>query len=333
MPDFSADTEPTAPADANPMIWAGTEPAIRGGAEPATVVDAEPAVLLGAEPIPLVGAEPAAPVDGGSAEPAIASPSPGRGDFEHRVRTVTPARLFLGRSGTSYRTADQLTLRADHAAAQDAVHAMLDLESGPLAPLVDQFGLFAVDSAAADRATYLRRPDLGRALSPEGRAEVTRRCPRGADLQVVVGDGLSVAAVDAQVPKLLPALLDTAREAGRSVGQVFAVRNARVGLLNEIGELLDPAAVVLLIGERPGLVTAESLSAYVAWRPRPGHTDADRNLISNIHARGVDIPAAVARILALTESMRAAGTSGVLIKEDHEGPAALTSRPGDDLSP
>jgi ethanolamine ammonia-lyase small subunit len=257
------------------------------------------------------------------AGPAILPVGPVGAAFARRVRAVTPARLFLGRSGTSLRTADQLTLRADHAAAQDAVHAALDLQNGPLAPLVDRFGLFAVDSAAPDRPAYLRRPDLGRRLSRDASAEVTRRCPRGADLQVVVGDGLSVAAVDAQVPALLPALLDAAREAGWSVGQVFVVRNARVGLLNEIGELLDPAAAVLLIGERPGLATAESLSAYLAWRPRPGHTDADRNLISNIHTRGVDIPQAVTRILALATAMRAANTSGVLVKEDPTTPAAL----------
>ncbi|WP_084010387.1 ethanolamine ammonia-lyase subunit EutC [Pseudofrankia sp. DC12] len=250
--------------------------------------------------------------------------SPARTALEQRVRAVTPARLFLGRSGTSYRTSDQLALRADHAAAQDAVHAALDLDTGPLAPLVDSLGLFTVDSAAGDRATYLRRPDLGRTLSAEARDEVTRRCPPGADLQVVIGDGLSVAAVDAQVPALLPALFDAAREAGWSVGQVFAVRNARVGLLNQIGELLDPGVVVLLIGERPGLVTAQSLSAYLAWRPRAGHTDADRNLISNIHPRGVEAPSAVARILALATAVRTAGTSGVLIKEG-QGPAALST--------
>jgi ethanolamine ammonia-lyase small subunit len=254
--------------------------------------------------------------------------SAGQAALDRRVRAITPARLFLGRSGTSYRTADQLTLRADHAAARDAVHAGLDLSAGPLAALVDQFELFAVSSAADDRQRYLRRPDLGRALSAAGRAEVARRCPPGADLQVVIGDGLSSAAVDAQVPALLPALLEGARVAGLSVGQVFAVRNARVGLLNEIGELLDPGAVVLLIGERPGLVTARSLSAYLAWRPRPGHTDADRNLISNIHERGVTTAAAVERILALVAAMRTAGTSGVLVKEsttDHPQTGELTA--------
>jgi len=260
---------------------------------------------------------------GGPGQDGQLAASPARGAFERRVRAVTPARIFLGRSGTSYRTADQLILRGDHAAAQDAVHASLDLRDGPLGPLVERFGLFAVDSAAGDRTTYLRRPDLGRALSAEAREQVARRCPPGADLQVVIGDGLSVAAVDAQVPALLPALLDAAREAGWSLGQVFAIRNARVGLLNEIGELLDPGVVVLLIGERPGLVTAESLSAYLAWRPRLGHTDADRNLISNIHPRGVNTRSAVARILALATALRTATTSGVVIKEDPT-PAALT---------
>lgn len=284
----------------------GLDPAVAGGA----------AVAAGSDP--LVGPDPAAGLI------RRLSATPARAALERRVQAVTPARLFLGRSGTSYRTSDQLTLRADHAAAQDAVHAALDLETGPLAPLVDSLGLFAVDSAAGDRSTYLRRPDLGRALSTEARAEVARRCPRGADLQVVIGDGLSVAAVDAQVPALLPALLDAAREAGWSLGQTFIVRNARVGLLNTIGELLDPGVVVLLIGERPGLVTAQSLSAYLAWRPRPGHTDADRNLISNIHPRGVDVPSAVARILALATALRAAGTSGVLIKEGQGDPAGLT---------
>jgi ethanolamine ammonia-lyase small subunit len=261
--------------------------------------------------------------DGAEDTTGILAVSPARAAFERRVRTATPARIFLGRSGTSLRTHDQLALRADHAAAQDAVQGGLDLENGPLSPLVEQFGLFVVDSAAPDRGTYLRRPDLGRRLAPGGRDDIIERCPPGADLQVVIGDGLSVAAVDAQVPTLLPALLDAARGAGWSVGQVFAVRNARVGLLNEIGELLDPCVVALLIGERPGLATAESLSAYLAFRPRPGHTDADRNLISNIHARGVDPSSAVIRIMLLAAAIHAAGTSGVLVKENPEDRAAL----------
>src|SRR5205085_5669628 len=131
-----------------------------------------------------------------------------------------------------------------------------------------------------------------------------RECPPGADLQIVVGDGLSAAAVRAQVPALLPLLAEGARQRGWGVGRPFFIRYCRVGVLNDVGELLSPAVVVLLIGERPGLATAESLSAYLAYRPRPGHTDAMRNLISNIHARGVPPEAAAPRLLALVEKMR-----------------------------
>jgi ethanolamine ammonia-lyase small subunit len=160
------------------------------------------------------------------------------------------------------------------------------------------------------------RPDLGRRLDDAAREAVTEQCPRGADLQVLIGDGLSVAAVLAQVPALLPLLEDETRRRGWTFGRPFAVRYCRVGILNEIGELLDPAVVVLLIGERPGLATAESLSAYLAYRPRPGHTDAQRNLISNIHARGVPPEAAAPRILALVERMRQMQASGITVKEE-----------------
>ncbi len=243
-----------------------------------------------------------------------------------RVRAVTPARVFVGRTGTSYRTANLLALRADHAAARDAVDAELDLTGPALTATTERYGLFAVGSAAADRAQYLRRPDLGRRLSDEGRAQVAARCPPGADLQVVIGDGLSAAAVDAQVPTLLPALLTAAAEAGWSTGQPFAVRQCRVGIMNDIGDLLRPTVIVLLIGERPGLATAESLSAYLAHRPRSGHTDADRNLLSNIHRRGLRPTQTVDRILGLVGAMQSAGASGVAIKE------VATSQPGH-LSP
>ncbi|HEU0101692.1 MAG TPA: ethanolamine ammonia-lyase subunit EutC [Mycobacteriales bacterium] len=239
----------------------------------------------------------------------------GSADLARRVREVTTARVLTGRVGSSYRTSSLLALRADHAAARDAVTAELDLTVPPLAALAERYGVFAVDSRAADGAQHLRRPDLGRLLSEGAARSLRERCPPGADLQVVLGDGLSASAVAAQVPGLLPLLLDGAAERGWSTGQVFAVRHCRVGILNRVGELLDPAAVVLLVGERPGLGTAESLSAYLAWRPRPGHTDADRNLVAGIHARGLSHADAAARVLDLVAAMRAAGASGVALKE------------------
>src|SRR6202008_320406 len=130
------------------------------------------------------------------------------------------------------------------------------------------------------------------------------------DIQLVIGDGLSVTAVAAQVPSLLPLLCDGARARGWNLGQPFVVRHCRVGLLNEIGELLAQKVAVLLIGERPGLATAESLSAYMAYRPSMAHTDANRNLISNIHGRGLDPQAAGDRILNLAAQMMTLQSSG-----------------------
>ncbi|MCC7494815.1 MAG: ethanolamine ammonia-lyase subunit EutC [Fimbriimonadaceae bacterium] len=228
----------------------------------------------------------------------------------------TPARCLVGGAGDGYRTATQLALRCDHAAAVDAVWGELELQQHLGAALIQRYGLFEVCSAAPDKATYLRRPDLGRRFGPVAEAVLRERCPAGADFQVVLGDGLSVAALAGQGPRLLPLLADLATDQGWRFGQPFVVRHARVGLLNEVGRLLQPAVVVLLIGERPGLSTADSLSAYLAWQPRPGDTDAQRNLVSNIHDRGTPPPLAARRIVALAAQLRAAQASGVSVKED-----------------
>jgi ethanolamine ammonia-lyase small subunit len=231
------------------------------------------------------------------------------------IRARTPARLLLGRTGSSYLTSTQLKLRADHAAAVDAVRTELDLQRDLGPELVDEYGLFEVSTRANSKTEYLMRPDLGRSFSDAARSETNHRCKTGCDLQIVVGDGLSVRAISAQVPSLLPLLNREAKARGWSVGQTFVVRHCRVGLLNEIGELLRAKVVVLLIGERPGLSTAESLSAYLAFQPRKGHTDGDRNLISNIHRRGVSLQQAAVRIVSLAALMMAAGRSGSLVKE------------------
>lgn len=227
----------------------------------------------------------------------------------------TPARLWVGRAGVSYRTETALELRRDHAAAVDAVHAELDLIRDLGADFVRQFGLFEVSTSAVSKTEFLARPDLGRRLSTEANDLLWKRCPHGAELQVVIGDGLSATAVASQVPKLLPVLLDSAENRGWQIGQPFVVRHCRVGVLNDIGEQLDPQVVVLLIGERPGLATAESLSAYLAYRPRPGDTDARRNLISNIHSAGVSHNEAIERILSLATQLHDQQRSGIDVKE------------------
>ncbi|MCD9623453.1 ethanolamine ammonia-lyase subunit EutC [Rhabdothermincola salaria] len=253
----------------------------------------------------------------GELEPAEGSDVPGAFEVLDGVEVpgVTPARVLLGRAGTSYRTSTHLRLRADHAAARDALHERIALDDEVMAPLVERVGLFEVRSGASSPAEHLARPDLGRRLA-DGEAEHLRaECPTGVDVQVVVGDGLSARAVHAQVPVLLPGLLDGAAARGWSVGRPFFVRHCRVGLLNDIGAALDPEVVVLLVGERPGLAIAESLSAYLAFRPRPGHTDADRNLVSNIHADGVAPDEAARRVLDLAAELLLRQRSGYQVKE------------------
>lgn len=243
-------------------------------------------------------------------------PVPRYSELLAAIRARTPARLLVGRAGPSYRTATQLELRRDHAAALDAVHAEVDLERDLGIDLVRRFHLFEVRTRAESKQEYLLRPDLGRRLDDAAWQWIRKECPSGCVLQVAIGDGLSAAAVAAQAPALLPLLDEEARRRGWSFGRPFFVRHCRVGVLNDIGDILDPEVVVLLIGERPGLATAEGLSAYLAYRPRPGHTDAQRNLISNIHTRGVGREEAAWRILALAEQMRRRQTSGVAIKEE-----------------
>ncbi|QVL31081.1 ethanolamine ammonia-lyase subunit EutC [Telmatocola sphagniphila] len=232
-----------------------------------------------------------------------------------QILQSTPARLLVGRSGPAYRTSTALQLRADHAAARDAVRSELDWKNALGPELIQRFGLFEVQSQARSKDEYLLRPDLGRKFAPQALELILNNCPMNADVQIVIGDGLSCTAVESQVPALLPALSEEFENRHWSVGRSFVVRYARVGLLNAIGEILKPKTVVLLIGERPGLATSESLSAYMAYSPHAGQTDADRNLIANIHTRGVTVPDAVRRIATLLELMWAKQKSGIEIKE------------------
>ncbi|HLJ29971.1 MAG TPA: ethanolamine ammonia-lyase subunit EutC [Candidatus Angelobacter sp.] len=240
---------------------------------------------------------------------------PGWPDLIAKIKARTPARVLVDRAGAAYRTATQLELRHAHAAARDAVRTELDLEQDLGAELVNEFKLFEVSTLARSKDEYLLRPDLGRRLNEAGKRQILARCPEEADLQVVIGDGLSVTAVAVQAPRLLPLIMSGSKKRGWKSGQPFLVRYCRVGVLNDIGELLRPRVAVLLIGERPGLATAESLSAYMAYQPKHGDHDANRNLISNIHQRGVALDEAARRIGNLAEQMMNSKLSGVRLKE------------------
>jgi ethanolamine ammonia-lyase small subunit len=243
----------------------------------------------------------------------LASP-PAWPEIVRKIRARTPARIFVER-GLAYSTQMSLELRAAHASAVDAVWAEFDLQKDFPPHFVAQWGLFQVSSKAESKSQFLLRPDLGRALSNTAKNLIVQRCPKAPDIQVVIGDGLSTAAVSTQVPLLFPLLQQKMQALGWSIGQSFVVRYSRVGIINGIGDLLSPRVIVLLIGERPGLATAESLSAYMAHAPRSGQTDADRNLVSNIHARGLRIEDAVTRITNLATQMLALKRSGTTLKE------------------
>jgi ethanolamine ammonia-lyase small subunit len=242
-------------------------------------------------------------------------PNANSAEIARRISMHTPARLLVGRAGAAYRTETQLQLREDHAKARDAVRAELDLHTAFTSKFIETWNLFEVNTRASTKLEYLARPALGREFSDESRAEILRRCLPGKNIQIVIGDGLSALAIQTQVPQLLPLLVEGARKSGWSIGQTFVVRHCRVGILNDIGEVLKPQVVILLIGERPGLASAESMSAYMAYQPSRAHSDANRNLISNIQDHGLSAHNAAARILNLSAQMMRLGISGYILKE------------------
>jgi ethanolamine ammonia-lyase small subunit len=234
------------------------------------------------------------------------------------------ARIALGRAGASLPTAEWLRFAEAHALARDAVHTALDVPA--LCAALQQHGFEPgiVASAAADRATYLRRPDLGRRLAPAS-AALLRSQPLG--LVVVLADGLSARATQAHALPLLLALRSQLEAAGGGAGEsisaVIVATQARVALGDEVGELLGARAVLVLIGERPGLSSPDSLGAYLTWAPRRGRSDAERNCVSNIRPEGQPPAQAAARLAWLLGAARRLGGTGVALKDESEAGGAL----------
>ena len=217
--------------------------------------------------------------------------APYDGEALRALVASTPARIAVGRtgSGTRYRTNTLLRFRADHAAAKDAVVSEVDRA------LLERLGLFEVQTRAQSKRHFLQRPDAGRALSEEARAEVTRRCARAPQVQVIYGDGLSSAALNEHLETFHRALERDLGAAGLRSGTAFFVRYSRVKVMDEIARLVDAEAALFVCGERPGLGFADSLSAYYIYRPGEGATDAHREVISNINPRGIE-PTRAARL-------------------------------------
>ncbi|WP_438434996.1 ethanolamine ammonia-lyase subunit EutC [Gorillibacterium sp. sgz500922] len=221
------------------------------------------------------------------------------------MKRATPARIGVSRTGTRPLTQTMLELRLDHAQAVDSVYG--EVSPGTLA----EMGFFSVDTCFGNKEQYLKRPDLGRRLHPEAEKRLLERCKREPQVQIVVSDGLSAASIEANIRDVYPALLDSLRLQGFEWGTTFFVRGGRVGCMDPIGDLLKPECLVLLIGERPGLVTAESMSAYLCYRPRTGRTDSDRLVLSNIHRGGTSPMEAGAHIGTRVRLMLEQKASGV----------------------
>lgn len=282
-------------------------------AELARKLGAEPAISAAETPAPIAAGKQAdAATDGAgrgeaafSADPVPRVPHPKWEEGLAELLSETPARIGVWRAGTRPLTKEMLRFRFDHAAAVDSVYGTVD------PALLDAFQLFAVETRYGNTENYLKRPDMGRIVTDEGVELIRKRCKSKPQVQVVVSDGLSANAVDANLPDVYPSLLDSLRSYGLSAGTPFFVRGGRVAVMDHIGEILQPEALVLLIGERPGLVSSQSMSAYMCYRPRHGTVESDRTVISNIHRGGTPPVEAGAYIGSVIRKMLEQKTSGV----------------------
>ncbi|MFL9870059.1 ethanolamine ammonia-lyase subunit EutC [Paraburkholderia megapolitana] len=234
----------------------------------------------------------------------------------HTLRQFTDARIALGRAGNSLPTAPLLAFNLSHAQARDAVHQPLDTDALHAQLYANGYTTLDVHSAAPDREHYLRRPDLGRRLSDDSRDVLARVDIEPPDVVFVIGDGLSAFAASKQAVPLLQAVCP--RLAAWQIGPVVVARQARVALGDEIGELLGTKLVVMLIGERPGLSSPDSLGVYLTYAPKLGCSDAQRNCISNVRPEGLGYEAAAHKLHYLLTHARRLGLTGVGLKDDSD---------------
>ena len=222
----------------------------------------------------------------------------------------TTARIGVGRAGPRYNTASLLLFQGDHAVTQDALYRDID------AKLLNEFGLFTVQSnITGGKEQFLLRPDLGRQLSDEAKRTISEKCVKNPNVQLVIGDGLSAAAIEANLRQIFPVIKQGVQAAGLTFGTPFHIKYCRVGVMNDIGETIKPDVVILLIGERPGLGRAESMSAYMGYKPKYGESDADRDVVCNIFENGGTNPLeAGAFIVQIAQKMRKYQSSGVKLK-------------------
>lgn len=228
----------------------------------------------------------------------------------HNLRAATTSRIAVGRAGPRPKTNTLLLFQADHGITQDSIMGVVAEE------VLAKFNLFSVDSQAKDRGEYLLRPDLGRKLSEEGRKLVAERCTKHPQVQIVVGDGLSAAAITNNLAAIYPVIEQGLKAANINIGTPFFVKNARVGLLNDINEVVGADVVIILIGERPGLGVNDAMSVYMGYKPGPGKTDAQRDVTCMITSNGGTNPLeAGAYVVEMIKKMLKYQASGIELKQ------------------
>lgn len=222
----------------------------------------------------------------------------------------TTARIGVGRAGPRYNTASLLLFQGDHAVTQDALYRDVDQK------LLDEFNLFTVQTKiTGGKQEYLLRPDLGRLLNDNAKRIINEKCQKNVNIQLCVGDGLSAAAIEANLRQIFPVIKQGVQTSGLTFGAPFFIKYARVGVMNDVSELIKPDVVILLIGERPGLGRAESMSAYMGYKPKYGDTDADRDVVCNIYENGGTNPLeGGAFVVQIAQKMRKHQASGVKLK-------------------
>ncbi len=237
-------------------------------------------------------------------------------DSWESLRQFTAARIALGRSGHSLPTQALLKFQLDHAQARDAVYSFLDTNRliKELTQLISENIL--VKSQAQNRQQYLQRPDWGRKLSAESQQNLSDRNTFGSDLCLIIADGLSATAVNEHALPVLSLLVPALVQHGWSLAPVCLVEQGRVAIADEIGYFLKAKMTIILIGERPGLSSPDSMGAYLTYGPRPGLTDESRNCISNIRPAGLDYVQASDKLLYLLTQMKARQLSGVNLKDE-----------------
>jgi ethanolamine ammonia-lyase small subunit len=234
------------------------------------------------------------------------------------LRRHTPARIALGRTGVSMPTSEHLAFQLAHARARSAVHHALDF-AGLRGDLSSRFGpVVEVQSAAPDRPTYLQRPDLGRRLSTASASRLAAEVKGPFDVAFIVADGLSAYAIEKNIVPFLEAMLPLVDKSGWTRAPLILAAQGRVALGDEIGAIVGARLVVMLIGERPGLSSPDSLGIYLTYNPRAGLTDADRNCISNVRSEGLTYAEAAYKLHYLASEAVRRKLSGVNLKDDAE---------------